>query len=188
MAEVIARPNETIEQLLRRFKKVVEASGLLSDLRKNEYFEKPSTIRRREAAAARKRYLKKMKKHRPKVKQRNWEWNHNRTKKVEKTRYAGSTSGGGGYQGRNPNYKGKNPRPAGAGGNPNYKGNNPRPAGSGAGGNPNYKGNSYNPNYKGKNPRGGSSRTEGEPQFNKPKRDEGFTSRPRLTITDKKDK
>jgi len=55
MAFVKAKEGERFESLLRRFRKAVEKSGVLSDLRKKEFFEKPSVKRKRQQAAARKR-------------------------------------------------------------------------------------------------------------------------------------
>lgn len=61
MTTIYAKPNEHIDALLRRFKKAVERSGLLAELKKREYYEKPSVKRKRKKAAARKRALKKEK-------------------------------------------------------------------------------------------------------------------------------
>jgi small subunit ribosomal protein S21 len=58
MSTVYAKPGESIESLLKRFKKVVERSGVLSDLKKHEFFEKPSVQKKRKQAAARKREQK----------------------------------------------------------------------------------------------------------------------------------
>ena len=44
---------------MRRFKKACEKSGILSDIRKQEYYEKPSVKRKKKAIAARKRAKKK---------------------------------------------------------------------------------------------------------------------------------
>lgn len=88
MAYVKAKPNESIDQLLKRFKKKVEQSGVLSDFRKREFYEKPSVKRKRKQAAARKRYLKRMRKFRPRPKGGNWKWNKYRTKKIPLRSYA----------------------------------------------------------------------------------------------------
>lgn len=42
-----ARPGESAEQMLRRFKKMCEKEGLTKDLKKKAHFEKPSERRRR---------------------------------------------------------------------------------------------------------------------------------------------
>jgi small subunit ribosomal protein S21 len=41
------RNNESIEQAVRRFKKLLERSGIPKEVRKHEYYEKPSEQRRR---------------------------------------------------------------------------------------------------------------------------------------------
>ena len=38
-------PNESIEKLIRRFKRKVKTEGILEDLKKTEFFEKPSAKR-----------------------------------------------------------------------------------------------------------------------------------------------
>lgn len=59
---VIVKDGENINQALRRFKRKVEDSGLLDDLRKKEFFEKPTTERKRKKSAAINRYKKKLEK------------------------------------------------------------------------------------------------------------------------------
>ena len=51
-----------VEKALRLFKKKVEKSGILKELRAREYYEKPTTTRKREKAAAKARQLKQLKK------------------------------------------------------------------------------------------------------------------------------
>ena len=53
--ETKLKDGERIDNALRRFRKVVEKSGNLQELRKREYFEKPSVKKKRKQAAARKR-------------------------------------------------------------------------------------------------------------------------------------
>ena len=60
--KVTVRENENITQSLRRFKRKVEDSGKLETLRKKEFYEKPTTARKREAGAAKARYRKKLQK------------------------------------------------------------------------------------------------------------------------------
>ena len=62
MALVRLRDNEGFEQALRRFKKVCEKSGILSEVKKREHFEKPSVRLKKKSIAARKRVIKKIKK------------------------------------------------------------------------------------------------------------------------------
>ena len=54
------KENENINQALRRFKKKVEESGLLDTLRKKEFYEKPTTERKRKKGAAKARWRKKL--------------------------------------------------------------------------------------------------------------------------------
>lgn len=58
---VTVKDHENINQALRRFKKKIDASGLLETLRQKEFYEKPTTVRKRKAGAARARWLKKVK-------------------------------------------------------------------------------------------------------------------------------
>lgn len=44
-----ARSGESAEQMLRRFKKLCEKEGLTKDIKRKEYYEKPSERARREA-------------------------------------------------------------------------------------------------------------------------------------------
>ncbi|HET6426962.1 MAG TPA: 30S ribosomal protein S21 [Phycisphaerae bacterium] len=47
MIKVKARSNESVEQMLKRFKKMCEKEGLTKDIKRNSYYEKPSERRRR---------------------------------------------------------------------------------------------------------------------------------------------
>lgn len=53
------KDGESVEAAIRRFKKQCEKAGILSELRKREFFEKPSVREKRKAAAARKRNVRK---------------------------------------------------------------------------------------------------------------------------------
>lgn len=55
---VKARSGETTEQMLRRFKKLCEKEGLQKDIRRKEFYEKPSERRRRAARKSINRRLK----------------------------------------------------------------------------------------------------------------------------------
>jgi len=48
---VVAGGSESFESLLKRFNKRVQQSGILSEIRHGEYFEKPSVKRKRKEAA-----------------------------------------------------------------------------------------------------------------------------------------
>ncbi len=57
---VIVKENENINQALRRFKKKIEDGGLLDTLRQKEFYEKPTTARKRAKGAAKARWRKKL--------------------------------------------------------------------------------------------------------------------------------
>lgn len=58
MTTIVAREHEHPDVLLRRFKRTIEKLGLLNDLRAKEFYEKPTTERKRKKAAAVSRRLK----------------------------------------------------------------------------------------------------------------------------------
>ena len=60
MPVVKVKDNEPFEVAMKRFKKQVEKAGILTELRRREYFDKPSIRRKKKAAASRKRALKKL--------------------------------------------------------------------------------------------------------------------------------
>ncbi|GMV25460.1 MAG: hypothetical protein AMXMBFR58_14910 [Phycisphaerae bacterium] len=55
---VKSRSGETVEQMMRRFKKLCEKEGLTKDIRRKEFYEKPSERRRRAARKSVARRLK----------------------------------------------------------------------------------------------------------------------------------
>lgn len=55
MPGIKLREGESFEQALRRFKKQCEKAGILSELRKREYYEKPSIKRKKKQIAASKK-------------------------------------------------------------------------------------------------------------------------------------
>ena len=57
---VIVKENENINQALRRLKRKVDDAGTLDDLRKKEFYEKPTTEKKRKAGAAKARWRKKV--------------------------------------------------------------------------------------------------------------------------------
>jgi small subunit ribosomal protein S21 len=67
---IVVKDNESFESALRRFKKQCEKSGVLSEIRKREYYEKPSIKRKKKALAARKRLMKKLRKQQRYMKER----------------------------------------------------------------------------------------------------------------------
>ena len=52
MTTIRVKENEPFEVAMRRFKRTVEKTGLLTELRAREYYEKPTTERKRKLAAA----------------------------------------------------------------------------------------------------------------------------------------
>jgi len=60
MPFVKLKENEPFDVALRRFKRSCEKAGVLAEVRRREFYEKPTTIRKREAASAVKRHLKKL--------------------------------------------------------------------------------------------------------------------------------
>ncbi len=60
MPTVRVKENENFEVRLRRFKRLREKASILADLRRHEYFEKPTWKRKRKKASAVKRYQKKL--------------------------------------------------------------------------------------------------------------------------------
>ncbi len=60
MPNVRVKENEPFEIALRRFKRSCEKAGVLAEVRRREFYEKPTAERKRKAAAAVKRHLKKV--------------------------------------------------------------------------------------------------------------------------------
>ncbi|HRF64232.1 MAG TPA: 30S ribosomal protein S21, partial [Candidatus Competibacter sp.] len=54
------KENEPFDVALRRFKRSCEKAGVLSEVRRREFYEKPTQERKRKRAAAVKRHLKKL--------------------------------------------------------------------------------------------------------------------------------
>ena len=60
MPSVKIKENEPFDVALRRFKRSCEKAGVLAEVRRREFYEKPTWVRKRKAAAAVKRHLKKI--------------------------------------------------------------------------------------------------------------------------------
>ena len=58
MAEIRVKDNESLDSALRRFKRSCAKSGIISEVRKREHYEKPSVRRKKKSEAARKRKFK----------------------------------------------------------------------------------------------------------------------------------
>ena len=58
MTGVRVRDDESFERALRRFNKFCEKTGILTDIKKHQHFEKPSEKRKRRLNAARRKMRK----------------------------------------------------------------------------------------------------------------------------------
>jgi small subunit ribosomal protein S21 len=59
MPSVKLRDNEPFDIAMRRFKRACEKAGTLAEVHRREFYEKPTQVRKRKAAAAVKRWQKK---------------------------------------------------------------------------------------------------------------------------------
>lgn len=55
MVKLTLRDKESVQEAVRRFRKLVERSGIKKEMRKREYYEKPSESRRRARLRAERR-------------------------------------------------------------------------------------------------------------------------------------
>ena len=60
MPNIRVKENEPFEVAMRRFKRSIEKTGLLTELRAREFYEKPTTESKRKKAAAVKRHYKRL--------------------------------------------------------------------------------------------------------------------------------
>jgi len=60
MPYVRVNEDESLENALRRFKRKCQKSGIISEARKRQHYEKPSVKKKRKAIAARKKMLKRL--------------------------------------------------------------------------------------------------------------------------------
>ena len=60
MPQVKVKDNEPFDFALRRFKRSCEKAGIIAEVRRREFYEKPTSVRKRKAAAAVKRHQKKV--------------------------------------------------------------------------------------------------------------------------------
>lgn len=58
MSEIKVGKNESLDNALKRFKKQCSRTGIMSEVRKREHYEKPSVRRKKKAEAARKKKRK----------------------------------------------------------------------------------------------------------------------------------
>ena len=64
MPEIKVKDNEPFDIALRRFRRSCEAAGVIVDIRKKEFYEKPTSVKKRKKAAAIKRLHKEISKNR----------------------------------------------------------------------------------------------------------------------------
>ena len=57
MVRLLIRDRESIQEAVRRFRKLVERSGLKKEMRRRQYYEKPSEAKRRTRLRAERRVL-----------------------------------------------------------------------------------------------------------------------------------
>ena len=60
MPNIKVKENEPFDVALRRFKRSCEKAGVLSEVRRREFYEKPTSVRKRKLAAAVKRHHKRL--------------------------------------------------------------------------------------------------------------------------------
>ena len=60
MPLIKVREDESFENALKRFKRKCEKSGVLTEIKKRQHYEKPSVKKKRKALAARKKLLKRL--------------------------------------------------------------------------------------------------------------------------------
>ena len=60
MPQVRVKDNEPFDIALRRFKRSCEKAGVIAEVRRREFYEKPTAVRKRKAAASVKRHQKKV--------------------------------------------------------------------------------------------------------------------------------
>lgn len=58
MSTIRVGENESLDSALRRFKRKCSRDGIIGDLRRKEFYERPSVRRKKKAEAARKRNIK----------------------------------------------------------------------------------------------------------------------------------
>lgn len=61
MPSIKVKENEPFDIAIRRFRRACEKAGVLTEIRKREFYEKPTSVRKRKAAAAVKRQAKRRK-------------------------------------------------------------------------------------------------------------------------------
>ncbi|MCB0221578.1 MAG: 30S ribosomal protein S21 [Chrysiogenetes bacterium] len=60
MAQIVVDQNEPFDKALRRFRKLVDRSGIKQEVRRREYYMKPSELKRMKEQKAERRRLRKL--------------------------------------------------------------------------------------------------------------------------------
>jgi len=60
MPSIRVKENEPFDVAIRRFRRACEKAGVLTEVRRREFYEKPTAIRKRKRAAAVKRHMKRL--------------------------------------------------------------------------------------------------------------------------------
>lgn len=60
LVEVRVRENESIEEALRRFKRKCERNGLMTEIKKREFYESPSVKKKKRLAEAKRKERKRL--------------------------------------------------------------------------------------------------------------------------------
>lgn len=58
MPKIRVKEGDNLEYVLRRFKKACERQGIFSEIKKREFYEKPSIAKKKKSIAAQKRSVK----------------------------------------------------------------------------------------------------------------------------------
>ena len=64
MPSIKIKSNESFDVGLRKFKRACEKAGIIPEIRKREFYEKPTSVKKRKAAAAVKRESKNLRSNR----------------------------------------------------------------------------------------------------------------------------
>ncbi len=67
MAHILLEEGEPIDRALKRFKKECQKAGIPAEVRRREFYEKPSVARKRKEEAARRKMRRRMMKQRRKM-------------------------------------------------------------------------------------------------------------------------
>jgi len=62
MAMVEVRDNESLEEALRKFRKITEREGISRELKKRSFYEKPSMLKKKKKEARERKLMKKIRK------------------------------------------------------------------------------------------------------------------------------